>query len=55
MKDVQKLRNAIQAFKSESQPHSWSTSSPATIEDINKLRESIERLMKKFADELERP
>lgn len=55
VKDVQKLRNAIQTFMSESQPHSWSTSSPATIGDINKLRESIGRLMKKFVDELECP
>lgn len=55
MADIQKLRNAIQAFKSESQPHSWSVSSAATIGDINKLRESIERLMTKFVDELDRP
>ena len=54
MVDIEKLRSAIRRFESSSAPHSWSSSSPATIGDINKLRASIKSVLKEFVDELEK-
>lgn len=54
MVDTEKLRQAIRRFESSSAPHSWSLSNPATIGDINKLRDSIKTVLKTFVDELEK-
>lgn len=54
MVDTKKLRQAISRFESSSAPHSWSQSKPATIADLNKLRDSIKTVLTTFVDELEK-
>ena len=54
MIDIDGLRKAIRVFEIDSMPHSWSASNPASIGDINKLRDSIKAVLSAFVDELER-
>ncbi len=54
MLDTEKLRRAIRTFELKSDPHSCSTSSSATVGDINKLRSSISDVLKAFVEELEK-
>lgn len=52
--DTEKLRKAIQRFEDDSRPSSFSETRPATLADLNKVRNSVVTALRAFVDELEK-
>lgn len=52
MIDSERLMNAIKTFERSTAPHSATLGDPATVDDINKLRKGISKLLLEFVDEL---
>ena len=55
MVDVEKLEQAVNDFLYYSRPSSSNSSSPATVDDINKLRERTATVLNQFIEELGKP
>ncbi len=53
MVDIDKLRQAVQDFKSSARPTDTNSSSPATVKDIRQLIQATTTVLNQFIDELD--